>query len=124
MGAAVPDQQVPAATADPAAVDAWRLVCGRLRGGSPADFTPSSDADGHSSRILGWLVEIAAAGMASREHDQGRDWADAFAVALRTAEERLAAAKTAPDLQALARLTGASTPRRAPRPPRRARGRR
>lgn len=103
--------------ADPAAVDAWALIARRLRGDVTAEFTPSDDAPGHSARILGWVVEIAAAGMAAREHDLGWEWKEAFPAALRTAEARLEAARTAPDLQALARLAGASALRRAPRPP-------
>jgi hypothetical protein len=107
----MPAPEVPV---DAAATAAWALILRRLSGDS-ADPDELPD-DAPAGRILGWLVEICAAGLASREHDLGASWETAFKNARKTAAARLAAAKTAPDLQALAQLAGASALRRAPRP--------
>jgi hypothetical protein len=102
--------------ADPGAVDAWRLIVLRLHGGGGAGFVSSSSAPGHWGRVAGWLAAICGAQMASREHDDGASWEDAFAAARRTAGERLAAAVEAPDLRALADLAGPSGRQRPARP--------
>jgi len=102
--------------ADPGAVDAWRLVVLRLNGGDSAGFVSSSSAPGHWGRVAGWLAAICGAQMASREHDGGASWKDAFAAARRAAEERLAAAVEAPDLKVLADLAGPSARQRPARP--------